>query len=62
MLSYAVDNGMNGRGLIWKDTLGSGSMQALNGAFAFGAGVVMGQTGYYNRPGMDKFFITTLDW
>lgn len=51
MLSYTIDNGLNGRGLNWKDALGSGSMQALTGA-------VIGQTGFYNIPGQSKFLLS----
>lgn len=58
MLSYTIDNGLNGRGLNWKDALGSGSMQALTGAFAFAAGAVIGQTGFYNIPGQSKFLLS----
>ena len=55
MLSYAIENSMNGRPMNWGDAFANGGLQALIGIFAFSAGVFVGASGFYNIPGQTKF-------
>lgn len=56
MLNYTIDNGMNGKSLNWNDAFNNGWKQMASGAFAFGAGILIGAAGFYNVPGQDKMF------
>ena len=56
MLSYTINNGLNGRNLDFSEATRTGFLQMTSGAFAFGAGCLIGVTGFYNIPGKTGMF------
>lgn len=55
MVEYAIEKSMNGKATSWGDAFANGGLQLLSGTFAFGAGILMGASGYYNTPRITKF-------
>ncbi len=53
---YLIENIMNGKSLNVKDVFASGGLQAASGLFAFGAGAIIGISGYYNGLKVTKMF------
>lgn len=56
MLSYTIDNVLNGRDMDFNQAARSGMFQTISGAFAFAAGGLIGLSGFYNIPGVTKMF------
>ena len=47
---------MNGRNLGFSQAIRTGIIQTVSGAFAFGAGFLIGASGFYNIPGQNISF------